>query len=89
MEAELVIHTDSDTLQKAEAYAEKQGKTLESIVKDYIETLSVEDKKAKKTYSPLVESLRGALKTEDFDVENFDYKKFMEEEHTKDYWAIK
>lgn len=85
MEAELVIHTDSDTLQKAEAYAEKQGKTLESIVKDYIETLPLQDKKAKKTYSPRIMRLKGCIEVEDKD--NFDYKKFIEEERSKDYWA--
>ncbi|MBP6323734.1 MAG: hypothetical protein KA322_01750 [Chitinophagales bacterium] len=66
MTAKLTLSIDSKIIEKAKKYAKKEGKSLSSMVEDYLAfaTQKETSKPAKSDYVILVEKLAGSLKME-------------------------
>ena len=80
MNKKLILTLSQDTLKKAEQYAEAQGKSLSTIVQNYLEFLVIEPKNAFRAKpSERVARLRGILKVGP----DFDENKILDEERTR------
>ena len=80
MATKLTLTVDKDIIESAKAYARKNGRSLSSLIENYLRALtkkedSIED------LSPKVKKLLGSVKVP----EDFDYKKELEAELIKKY----
>ena len=74
MITKLTLTLNQQVIESAKAYAKRNGKSLSSIVENYLRSLEqIED--AKQTLSPEVKRLLGSVKLS----KNFDYKKELQE----------
>ena len=75
----LTLHLDEELVQRATFYSEKRGKSVSQVVADYFALLSEETSQAAYELTPVVRSLKGALKggqvTED------EYRRHLEEKY--------
>ncbi|MFT5369683.1 MAG: hypothetical protein ACI8V2_004661 [Candidatus Latescibacterota bacterium] len=81
MKTKLTLRLDEALIKKAKAQAQKRGKSVSQLVADYFTVLDVVNKKPQedKKYSPITESLRGALRGAKVDKE--DYYRYLEEKY--------
>jgi hypothetical protein len=80
----LTLSVDKEVIEKAKAFARKQGRSLSSLVEDYLKSLTTPDDQPEKLfdYSPIVQSLRGSVKLEG---DSRDYREILEDELLKKY----
>lgn len=85
MNTKLTLTIDKAVIEQAKAYANKQGRSLSSMIENYLKLVTRNDEKivAKKELSPIVKSLIGSLKMPvDFDYKE-EVKKMRDEKYQK------
>ncbi len=61
--AKLTLSLDKKTIESAEKYAQKRGKSISKIVQDYLSTISKNDSKTStNALGPITQELHGVLK---------------------------
>lgn len=80
MHAKLILTLEKETIDKAKAYAKKQGVSLSQIVEGYLNEMTDETAKEVKD-APITRSLKGSFKSEG----EFDYKEHLQESLIKKY----
>ncbi len=80
MTTKLTLTIDDTVIRSAKDYAQKSGKSLSSVVENYLKSLSKKQFNADEI-SPRVRKMMGVIKLPD----NFDYKKELENALTKKY----
>jgi replicative DNA helicase len=79
MQAKLTLRLEEDLVRRAKRLAKKRGKSVSKIVADYFTLFAAEKKKPEEKLSPIVQSLKGALRGAAIDVQ--DYHKHLEEKY--------
>ena len=81
MQTKLTLQLDDELIARAKAHAKKRGKSVSQLVADYVRILEKVEQKppSKKKYSPITESLRGALRGAKVDED--DYSRYLEEKY--------
>jgi len=81
--SKLTLSIDQTVIDKAKKYAKSNGKSLSSIVEEYLKSLTkIEHSKEKKTSIELVRELKGSVKMpEDFS----SYKKVLQDALVEKY----
>jgi replicative DNA helicase len=79
MQAKLTLRLEEDLVRRAKRLAKKRGKSVSKIVADYFTLFAAEKKKPEEKFSPIVQSLKGALRGAAIDVQ--DYHKHLEEKY--------
>ena len=79
MQTKLTLRQDENLIQRAKSHAKKRSKSVSQIVADYFATLDKKRKERSKDLTPIVRSLKGALRGTDVDLE--DYRRHLEETH--------
>jgi hypothetical protein len=86
MTAKLTLSIDSKIIEKAKKYAKKEGKSLSSMVEDFL-AFSVKDTPNNKSeYLETVEKLAGSLKMKL--PKDFDIKKDKQNRLVKKYYGL-
>ena len=60
MDTKLTLKLDEDVIEKAKEYAKVKKTSLSDLIENYLQKLT-NDKKSKKTITPLVKSLSGVI----------------------------
>ncbi len=81
MNSKLTLTIEESIIKKAKKYAKHKGRSLSSIIENYLKVLTVEEDKTDVEITPLAKSLQGAFKSP----KNFDYKKNLSKGLTKKY----
>jgi hypothetical protein len=79
MHAKLTLRLEQDLIQLAKSYAARSGKSLSQIVADYFALLTTRPSADEVVATPLVRSLKGALRGARVDEE--DYRRHLEEKY--------
>ena len=81
MQTKLTLQLDDELIARAKAHAKKRGKSVSQLVADYFRILEKVEQKppSKKKYSPITESLRGALRGAKVDED--DYSRYLAEKY--------
>ncbi len=77
MQTKLTLRLDEDLIRRAKAFARASGKSVSKMVADYFATLEKDEQDFQMT--PVVRSLKGALRGQDVDVE--DYRRYLESKY--------
>jgi hypothetical protein len=81
MNTKLTLTIEQNIIEKAKKYAHNKGKSLSSIIENYLKLITKEDNIENKNETPIVNSLKGSFKAP----KNFDYKKQISDEIAKKY----
>jgi len=84
MNTKLTLTIEQNIIEKAKKYAHNKGKSLSSIIENYLKLITKEDNidnKKNINETPIVNSLKGSFKAP----KNFDYKKQISDEIAKKY----
>lgn len=83
MNTKLTLTIDKSVIERAKIYAEKQGRSLSSVVENYLKAVTKkEDQKVEaEEFSPIVKSLVGSFKMP----VDFDYKEEMKKMRDEKY----
>lgn len=81
MNTKLTLTIEQNIIEKAKKYAHNKGKSLSSIIENYLKLITKEDNIENKNETPIVNSLKGSFKAP----KNFDYKKQISNEIAKKY----
>lgn len=79
MHAKLTLRLDDELIRVAKDYAAKTGKSLSQIVADYFALLTAKQASEDVVTTPLVRSLKGALRG--LDVDEADYYRHLENKY--------
>ena len=79
MQTELTLRLDAHLIQRSKSYSEKIGKPISQIVADYLALLSEESSKDVSELTPVVRSLKGALRGAK--VSKDDYRQYLEDKY--------
>lgn len=81
MQTKLTLQLDDELIARAKAHAKKRGKSVSQLVADYFRILEKVEQKppSTKKYSPITESLRGALRGAKVDED--DYSRYLAEKY--------
>jgi replicative DNA helicase len=79
MQTKLTLRLEEDLVRRAKRLAKKRGKSVSKIVADYFTLFAAEKKKPEEMLSPIVQSLKGALRGAAIDVQ--DYHKHLEDKY--------
>lgn len=79
MQTKLTLRIDEKLIRWAKLYAKRTGKSVSQMVADYFALLQPRDEDDNSNYTPMVKSLKGALK--DSELDRNDYKRHLEEKH--------
>jgi hypothetical protein len=78
MQTKLTLRLDEQLIERAKPFTKKSGKSLSQIVADYFVALESAPTDQDKELTPIVRSLKGALRGAGVDVE--DYRRHLEEQ---------
>lgn len=84
MNTKLTLTIEDKIIENAKLYAKSKGRSLSNLIENYLKLLTIQEEESKsysKSYSPIVNSLKGSFK----EPENFDYKKEISESISKKY----
>ena len=81
MQSKLTLRLEEELVRRAKRLAKKRGKSVSKIVADYFTLFEAEKKKPEEKFSPIVQSLKGALRGTTIDVQA--YRKHLEEKYLK------
>ena len=70
MNTKLTLTIDPSVVEKAKRFAGERGKSLSSIIENYLRILTTEKGKTENELTPIVKSLKGSFSAP----EDFDYK---------------
>jgi len=79
MQTKLTLRLDDDLIERAKVYAKGAGSSVSQLVADYFAVLDARLEVEKGLLTPLVRSMKGALRELDVDVEV--YRRDREERH--------
>ncbi|MCP4668170.1 MAG: antitoxin [Deltaproteobacteria bacterium] len=79
MQTKLTLRLDESLIRQAKSFARKSGKSVSQVVADYFLLLEEKPKEIDQDLTPIVRSLKGALRGAEIDVE--DYRRHLEEKH--------
>lgn len=85
MNTKLTLTIDKSVIEQAKIYAEKQGRSLSSVVENYLKAVTKKEEKtvSQEEFSPIVKSLIGSFKMPvDFDYKE-EIKKMRNEKYQK------
>lgn len=85
MSTKLTLTIEPKVIAKAKKYARDHGRSLSSLIETYLRSLVEEPETSgyRPAYSPLVRSLKGAIRLVDKEIN--DYKEILEDELLKKY----
>jgi len=81
MQSKLTLRLEEELVRRAKKLAKKKGKSVSKIVADYFTLFEAQKKKPEEKFSPIVQSLKGALRGTIVDVQA--YRKHLEEKYLK------
>jgi replicative DNA helicase len=81
MQSKLTLRLEEELVRRAKRLAKKKGKSVSKIVADYFTLFEAQKKKPEEKFSPIVQSLKGALRGTTIDVQA--YRKHLEEKYLK------
>ena len=83
MNTKLTLTIDKSVIEQAKIYASKQGRSLSSMIENYLKAVTKNEGKIdnKEELSPLVKSLTGSIKLP----KDFDYKKAISDAVNEKY----
>lgn len=81
MQSKLTLRLEEELVRRAKRLAKKKGKSVSKIVADYFTLFEAQKKKPEEKFSPIVQSLKGALRETTVDVQA--YRKHLEEKYLK------
>lgn len=79
MKSKLTLRLDESLIKRAKERAKEKGTSVSQMVADYFALIESNQPKQKQELPPITKSLSGIL--EDIDVQEEDYKKYLEEKH--------
>jgi len=79
MQTKLTLRLENDLILQAKAFAKASGKSVSQIVADYFSLLVDENVGGDIQLTPIVHSLKGALRDAKIDIE--DYHDYLEDKH--------
>jgi Family of unknown function (DUF6364) len=79
MRTKLTLRLDEDLIRVAKSFAKKRSKSVSQIVADFFASLDKKPDGQDRDLTPIVRSLKGALRGTAVDVE--DYHRHLEEKH--------
>jgi hypothetical protein len=84
MSTKLTLTIDPEVIAKAKQYAREHGRSLSNLIENYLQSLVEEPEAAgyEPPHSPLVRSLKGAIRLED---QELPYREILEDELLKKY----
>jgi len=71
MHTKLTLRIDEELIERAKSYARRSGKSVSQLVSDYLELLPRPERSGPRTFTPIVESLRGVLAGSGLDEEDY------------------
>jgi len=71
MQSKLTLRLEEELVRRAKRLAKKRGKSVSKIVADYFTLFEAEKKKPEEKFSPIVQSLKGALRGAAIDVQAY------------------
>jgi replicative DNA helicase len=81
MQSKLTLRLEEELVRRAKRLAKKKGKSVSKIVADYFTLFEAQKKKPEEKFSPIVQSLKGALRGVAIDVQA--YRQHLEEKYLK------
>ena len=81
MQSKLTLRLEEELVRRAKRLAKKKGKSVSKIVADYFTLFEAQKKKPEEKFSPIVQSLKGALRGTTVDVQA--YREHLEEKYLK------
>ncbi|MBS4061313.1 MAG: hypothetical protein KG029_13020 [Bacteroidetes bacterium] len=81
MNTKLTLTIEPTVIQKAKKYANSQGRSLSSIVENYLKVITKEDSIESIELTPIVKSLKGSFKAP----KSINYKKELSKRLTEKY----
>jgi hypothetical protein len=79
MQTKLTLRVDEQLIERAKSFAKKRGKSVSQIVADYFVALEAAPADQDTELTPIVRSLKGALRGAGVDDE--DYRRHLEERY--------
>ena len=79
MQTKLTLRLDDELINRAKAYARKNGKSVSQLVPGYFSVMDNKPDKETSKLTPIVRSLKGPLKGAK--IGKKDYQKYLEEKH--------
>ena len=71
MQSKLTLRVEEELVRRAKRLAKKRGKSVSKIVADYFTLFEAQKKKPEEKFSPIVQSLKGALRGAAIDVQAY------------------
>lgn len=81
MNTKLTLTIEEEIIFRAKKYAKQNGRSLSSIIENYLKIITKEETNVKKEITPLVKSLKGSFKAP----KNYNYKKELSEGLSEKY----
>jgi hypothetical protein len=82
MNTKLTLTIEQDIIEKAKNYARKKGRSLSSIIENYLKAITLEEESpGSLKMTPIVKSMKGSFKAP----ENMDYKKELSKRLSEKY----
>jgi hypothetical protein len=79
MRAKLTLRLDEDLIRRAKSSAKRRGKSVSQMVADYLASLEAKPREPGLEVTPIVRSLKGALRGAHLDLE--DYHRHLEDKY--------
>ena len=79
MKTKLTVRLDQELINKAKAYAKASGKSVSQMIADYFALLGEPTESSNQKITPVVRSLRGALRGGKVDLD--DYHRHLEDKY--------
>ena len=79
MQTKLTLRLDDKLIRHAKSYAQGTGKSVSQLVADYFASLREEPYESDEVLTPIVKSLKGALRGSTIDIDN--YRRHLEEKY--------
>lgn len=79
MQTKLTLRLDDELIREVKIIADRRGQPVSKIVANYFNSLREKSKSNKPQLTPIVKSLKGALKGSVLEVK--DYKKYLEDKY--------
>ncbi len=81
MSTKLTLTLEKSVIEKAKRYAKSQGRSLSSLIENYLKTITIDEVHDEIEITPVVKSISGSFKLPD----DFDYKAALTEALTDKY----
>lgn len=79
MQTKLTLRLEEELIRRAKRFAKRTGKSVSQIVADYFAVLDEPQRPRDSELTPVVRSLKGALRGADLDID--EYHRYLEEKY--------